>query len=56
MDRKETPISQPALKRASCPACGKVFLVEELQEHMRECPVMAALDEEIPLRGRNLAK
>ena len=43
-------------KRVSCPACGQGFPVDELRQHLAKCPMMAQFDEEMPLRGRNLAK
>ena len=43
-------------KMAGCPACGKFFPVDQLRDHLNQCPEMPQLEKEIPERGRNLRK
>ncbi|UCB44035.1 MAG: hypothetical protein JSV77_05210 [Dehalococcoidales bacterium] len=43
-------------RKIRCSACEKLYPINELLEHQRNCPEMERLDREIPERGRNLGK
>jgi hypothetical protein len=49
--------SQPTPeKRIRCLACEKLYPISQISDHQRNCPEMARLDREIPIRVRNLRK